>query len=354
MKISDLKKILGLETGKTYNTMDNVCEKLRYGKIMFLVDSDTDGSHIKGLCVNVIHSEWDSLFRISGFLSFMNTPILKASKHGKTRIFYNEGEYNNWKDTPEGQTKSGWTIKYFKGLGTSTPTEFKEYFANKKIVNFIYDGKNSDNTIDMVFNKKRADERKTWLENYNKDIYLNTSLPTVKYEDFVHNELIHFSVYDCQRSIPNLVDGLKTSLRKILYCAFKRNLTTEIKVAQFSGYVSENSSYHHGETSLNNAIVAMAQNFVGSNNINLLEPKGQFGSMLAGGQDSASERYIFTHLNPLTRFIFPEEDDKILRYLEDDGMAIEPEYYVPILPFVLINGQTGIGTGFSTSIPSYN
>ena len=188
----------------------------------------------------------------------------------------------------------------------------------------------------------------------NKDIYLNTSLPTVKYEDFVHNELIHFSVYDCQRSIPNLVDGLKTSLRKILYCAFKRNLTTEIKVAQFSGYVSENSSYHHGETSLNNAIVAMAQNFVGSNNINLLEPKGQFGSMLAGGQDSASERYIFTHLNPLTRFIFPEEDDKILRYLEDDGMAIEPEYYVPILPFVLINGQTGIGTGFSTSIPSYN
>lgn len=353
-EISDLKKILGLETGKTYNTIDNVCEKLRYGKIMFLVDSDTDGSHIKGLCVNVIHSEWDSLFRISGFLSFMNTPILKASKHGKTRIFYNEGEYNNWKDTPEGQTKSGWTIKYFKGLGTSTPTEFKEYFANKKIVDFIYDGINSDNIIDMVFNKKRADERKTWLENYNKDIYLNTSLPTVKYEDFVHNELIHFSVYDCQRSIPNLVDGLKTSLRKILYCAFKRNLTTEIKVAQFSGYVSENSSYHHGETSLNNAIVAMAQNFVGSNNINLLEPKGQFGSMLAGGQDSASERYIFTHLNPLTRFIFPEEDDKILRYLEDDGMSIEPEYYVPILPFVLINGQTGIGTGFSTSIPSYN
>ena len=357
-EITDLKKILGLETGRNYATIQDVHTKLRYGKIMFLVDSDTDGSHIKGLCVNVIHSEWASLFRLSGFLSFMNTPILKASKGAITRVFYNEGEYNNWKQTAEGQQVSGgggkWTIKYFKGLGTSTPKEFKEYFANKKVVDFVYDEEISDDTIDKIFNKKRADERKTWLENYDKTAYLNTSLPTVKYEDFANNELIHFSVYDCQRSIPNLVDGLKTSLRKILYCAFKRNLVSEVKVAQFSGYVSENSSYHHGETSLNNAIVGMAQNFVGSNNINLLEPKGQFGSMLAGGQDSASERYIFTHLNPLTRVIFSHDDDKILRYLEDDGMSIEPDYYVPIIPFVLINGQTGIGTGFSTSIPSYN
>jgi len=353
-EITDLKKILGLETGKKYATIQDVQTKLRYGKIMFLVDSDTDGSHIKGLCVNVIHSEWETLFRISGFLSFMNTPILKASKGtSTTRVFYNEGEYNLWKQTPESSTGK-WNIKYFKGLGTSTPKEFKEYFANKKVVDFVYDPTTSDDIIDKVFNKKRADERKTWLENYDKNAYLNTSIQTVKYEDFVNNELIHFSVYDCQRSIPNLVDGLKTSLRKILFCAFKRNLTTEVKVAQFSGYVSENSSYHHGETSLNNAIVGMAQNFVGSNNINILEPKGQFGSMLAGGQDSASERYIFTHLNPLTRFIFPETDDKILSYLEDDGMAIEPEYYIPILPFVLVNGQTGIGTGFSTSIPSYN
>jgi len=357
-EITDLKKILGLETGRNYATIEDVYSKLRYGKIMFLVDSDTDGSHIKGLCVNVIHSEWSSLFRLSGFLSFMNTPILKASKGSVTRVFYNEGEYNEWKQTSEGQpVLSGagkWTIKYFKGLGTSTPKEFKEYFANKKVVDFVYDENISDDTIDKIFNKKRADERKTWLENYDKTSYLNTSLPTVKYEDFANNELIHFSVYDCQRSIPNLVDGLKTSLRKILYCAFKRNLTTEVKVAQFSGYVSENSSYHHGETSLNNAIVGMAQNFVGSNNINLLEPKGQFGSMLAGGQDSASERYIFTHLNPLTRTIFSTDDDKILHYLEDDGMLIEPEYYVPIIPFVLVNGQTGIGTGFSTSIPSYD
>jgi DNA topoisomerase-2 len=205
-----------------------------------------------------------------------------------------------------------------------------------------------------VFNKERADDRKTWLENYDKTAYLDTNRSSVPYEEFVDQEMIHFSTYDCARSIPNMVDGLKISLRKILFSAFKRKLTSEIKVAQFSGYVSEHSAYHHGEASLNGAIVNMAQNFVGSNNINLLEPLGQFGTRLQGGDDSASERYIFTHLNPLTRAIFPEADDAVLSYLDDDGTIVEPEYYVPIIPFALVNGISGIGTGFSSDIASYN
>ena len=350
-EITDLKKILGLETGKQYPTMEEVAKHLRYGKIMILTDSDVDGSHIKGLCVNLFHSEWSSLFRISGFLSFMNTPILRAKKGQKMLLFYNQGEYKQWMDT---NPSSGWTIKYFKGLGTSTAQEFKEYFTNKKFVDFLYNGDQSDNTIDKVFNKKRPDERKTWLEEYNRDSYLDTSHPTVHYEDFVDKELIHFSVYDCERSIPNLVDGLKISQRKILYCAFKRKLVSEIKVAQLSGYVSEHSEYHHGENSLHGAIIGMAQTFVGSNNINLLTPNGQFGSRLQGGEDSASERYIFTQLHACTRLLFPENDDLVLKYLCEDGHSIEPNYYVPILPMVLCNGISGIGTGFSTSIPPFD
>jgi len=350
-EISDLKKILGLESGKTYATIDDVHKSLRYGKVMFMTDQDLDGSHIKGLCINLFHSEWASLVRIPGFLSFMNTPILRAKKGAQTQLFYNDGEYLAWK---EANNAHGWTIKYFKGLGTSTASEFKEYFANKKIVDFVYAGQVSDDTIDKVFNKKRPDDRKTWLENYDKTAYLDTSHPQVKYEQFIDREMIHFSTYDCARSIPNMVDGLKTSLRKILFSAFKRRLTSEIKVAQFSGYVSEHSAYHHGEASLNGAIVNMAQNFVGSNNINLLEPNGQFGTRLQGGQDSASERYIFTLLNPLTRALFPEADDAVLTYLNDDGTMVEPEYYVPILPFALVNGISGIGTGFSCNIEPYN
>lgn len=350
-EITDIKKILGLETGKEYKTLADVHQNLRYGKIMIMTDQDLDGSHIKGLCMNLFHSEWASLIRIPGFLSFMNTPILRAKKGSEVRLFYNEGEYAEWKTaTPNA---ASWTVKYFKGLGTSTSAEFKEYFANKKFVDFVYNGPTSDDTIDKIFNKKRADDRKTWLENYDRNVYLNTSKPTVHYEEFINQEMIHFSTYDCARSIPNMVDGLKISLRKILYAAFKRKLTSEIKVAQFSGYVSEHSAYHHGEASLNGAIVNMAQNFVGSNNIHLLEPNGQFGSRLQGGDDSASERYIFTLLNSLTRHIFPEADDAVLNYLNDDGTVVEPDYYVPIIPFALVNGISGIGTGFSCNIPSF-
>jgi len=352
-EIAEIKKIVGLEVGKEYKSMEDIHKQLRYSKIIFLCDQDLDGSHIKGLGINLFQAEWPSLYKIPGFIGFMNTPILKARKGAQELLFYNEGEYNNWKENLQTDIKS-WNIKYYKGLGTSTGKEFKEYFENKKIVGFESQGDICDNTIDMVFNKKRADDRKDWLETYDRNAYLDTNKKTVSYKEFVDKEFIHFSKYDCDRSIPNIMDGLKISLRKILFSAFKKNLTTEIKVAQFSGYVSEHSGYHHGEASLNAAIVGMAQNFVGSNNINLFIPSGQFGSRLRGGQDSASERYIFTYLNKITRFIFNFSDDNVLNYLNDDGQIVEPIFYAPIIPMVLVNGSKGIGTGFSTDIMCYN
>jgi len=350
-EIAEIKKILGLETGKQYTSMESVTRNLRYGKVLFMTDQDLDGSHIKGLGINLFQSEWSSLTQIPGFIGFMNTPILKAKKGSNELQFYNEGEYEAWK---EENNATGWKIKYYKGLGTSTGKEFREYFENKKIVGFEHNGEDSTNAIDMVFNKKRADDRKVWLEHYDRKSYLNTNNTSVSYENFINKEFIHFSKYDCDRSIPNLMDGLKISLRKILYSAFKKNLTAEIKVAQFSGYVSEHSGYHHGEASLNGAIVGMAQTYVGSNNINLLMPNGQFGTRLQGGKDSASERYIFTMLNGLTRAIYPIEDDAILEYLNDDGLLVEPLFYAPIIPMVLVNGTKGIGTGFSTDVMCYN
>ena len=238
-------------------------------------------------------------------------------------------------------------------MGTSTSKEFKEYFKEKKIVSFKLENQD-EQAIDGVFNKTKADERKLWLQQYDRNKYLDTNHEEISYSQFINDELIHFSKYDCDRSIPNMIDGLKVSQRKILYSAFKKKLYSEIKVAQFSGYVSEQSGYHHGEASLNGAIVNMAQDFVGSNNVNLLMPNGQFGTRLQGGKDSASERYIFTKMNKITRHIFRKEDDEILNYLDDDGQSVEPVFYVPIIPMILVNGALGIGTGFSTKIPCYN
>ena len=98
----------------------------------------------------------------------------------------------------------------------------------------------------------------------------------------------------------------------------------------------------------------MAQNFVGSNNINLLEPNGQFGTRLQGGKDASAPRYIWTKMNKLAQLIFHPDDNPLLKYNLDDGQKVEPEWYIPVVPLVLINGTEGIGTGFSTKIPSHN
>lgn len=345
-ELNNLKLILGLEKGKIYTSLD----ELRYGHVMIMTDQDVDGSHIKGLFMNWIATYWPSLLDL-GFVTSMITPIIKATKGKKEVIsFYSIGQYLSWKETNDTR---GWKIKYYKGLGTSSSSEAKEYFQNMKKVDYFVDQQSME-TLDLAFNGDRADDRKLWLKNYDIQKTIDTSLTNVSFEDFINLDLIQFSHYDNHRSIPCVMDGFKPSQRKILFTWFKKNQREEIKVAQFSGAVSELSGYHHGENSLNMAIVAMAQNYVGSNNINLFMPNGQFGTRLEGGTDAASPRYIFTELNPLTEKLFIPADRNILTYLDDDGKQIEPEFYVPIIPMVLVNGSNGIGTGYSTNIPLFN
>ena len=349
-EICDIKKILGLQEDVEYTDSSS----LRYGRIMLMTDADADGSHIKGLIMNFL-SKWPSLMKLDGFITSLLTPIVKARKGtGKKEIiesFYSLTSFNDW--LAANRDGKGWDIKYYKGLGTSTPKEGKEYFRDFKMVIYHYD-ESSETTLDLAFNKERSDDRKVWLAGYDNNFILDIGQSRVSFTDFVNKDLIHFSNYDNIRSIPSMCDGLKPSQRKILYCCFKRNLTKEIKVAQLSGYVSENGAYHHGEASLQGAIIGMAQNFVGSNNINLLHPEGQFGSRGMGGKDSAAPRYIFTYLESLTHVLFNKLDNQLYDYNTDDGEKIEPKYYLPIIPMVLVNGSEGIGTGWSSFIPQFN
>ncbi|XP_023281225.1 DNA topoisomerase 2-beta [Seriola lalandi dorsalis] len=219
---------------------------------------------------------------------------------------------------------------------------------------------------DQAFSKKKTDDRKEWLTNFMEDRrqrrmhglpeqYLyGTQARHLSYNDFINKELILFSNSDNERSIPSLVDGLKPGQRKVLFTCMKRNDKREVKVAQLAGSVAEMSAYHHGEQALMMTIVNLAQNFVGSNNVNILQPLGQFGTRINGGKDAASPRYIFTMLSPLAKLLFPAMDSNLLKFLYDDNQKVEPEWYIPIIPLVLVNGAEGIGTGWACKIPNYD
>lgn len=345
-EITNLKKILGLVANKKYENT----KSLRYGKVMIMTDQDHDGSHIKGLVMNVFYSLWRELLEL-GYITSMITPIVKVTKGKKKISFYTLTEYNEWQSQTNDSQK--WSVKYYKGLGTSDAVEAREYFSCIKLNNYIYTDETSK-SMNLAFSKSEADNRKEWLYNYDEGKILNHTDQDIPIQNFINHELIHFSNSDTFRSIGSVYDGLKPSQRKILYSCLKRNLYKEIRVAQLAGYVSENAAYHHGEASLQSAIIGMAQNYLGSNNINLLMPNGQFGTRIMGGQDSASPRYINTELNKIVNLIYPSSDFPLLDYNDDDGVSIEPKYYIPIIPMVLVNGMNGIGTGFSTSIPKFN
>ena len=238
--------------------------------------------------------------------------------------------YNKWKTSLTDEELRTFNVKYYKGLGTSTADEARSYFSHldKHLVPFSHvgDGDRDFERLDMAFRGHRAADRREWLlghlenektkEDGDGRLRLQSKVPISK---FVDDELVLFSCADNIRSIGNASDGLKPSQRKVLYACFKRKLKSEIKVAQLAGYVSEHSAYHHGEMSLQSTIMGMAQDYVGSNNIPLLFPSGQFGTRLQGGKDSASARYIFTRLQAVTRMIYPVADDPLLTYNDDDG-----------------------------------
>uniref|UniRef100_A0A673HYP5 DNA topoisomerase 2 n=1 Tax=Sinocyclocheilus rhinocerous TaxID=307959 RepID=A0A673HYP5_9TELE len=363
-EINNIIKIVGLQYKKSYDDPDSL-KSLRYGKIMIMTDQDQDGSHIKGLIINFFHHNWPSLLKHT-FLEEFITPIVKASKNKQEVSFYSIPEFEEWKKHTENYKT--WHIKYYKGLGTSTSKEAKDYFADmeRHRIMFKYNGTEDDAAITLAFSKKKTDDRKEWLTNFMEDrrqrrmhglpeqFLYGTSTRHLSYNDFINKELILFSNSDNERSIPSLVDGLKPGQRKVLFTCMKRNDKREVKVAQLAGSVAEMSAYHHGEQALMMTIVNLAQNFVGSNNINILQPLGQFGTRINGGKDAASPRYIFTMLSPLAKLLFPAVDSSLLKFLYDDNQKVEPEWYIPIIPMVLVNGAEGIGTGWACKIPNYD
>lgn len=348
-EIRNIITILGLEFGKKYKNL----KSLRYGKVVIMSDADLDGYHIKGLLINLFDVFWPELLHMNFIYEFV-TPILRVSNSTKKKYFYRLSEYTKWLE--ENNNGRGWTTKYYKGLGTIEPVVGKQFFKDidKHLIKFNYSNpEKTEELIDLVFKNKRADERKEWLLNYKAGNFVDKFASKTTYESFINNEYIEWSMADNIRSIPSMVDGLKPSQRKILYTLFKIGGKGELNVGELFGHVKAHAAYHHGPKSLEDGIVNMAQDYVGTNNMSLLEPIGSFGTRLCGGKDASASRYLHTKLKDVTKSFFMPIDNDILTYKEEDSKTVEPYYYVPIIPSVLLNGSEGIGTGWSTLIPQY-
>ncbi|KAL2884557.1 DNA topoisomerase 2 [Ceratocystis lukuohia] len=356
-EIQNIKQFMGLKHKAVYTDT----KSLRYGHLMIMADQDHDGSHIKGLLINFLQVQFPSLLKIPNFFREFITPIVKTWQGNnpkrplRQRSFFTQPEYNEWLEIHK-DDKPKWRYKYFKGLGTSSNDDAQVYFTNLDDHLKVFDTMKAEESslFELAFSKKKADARKEWLGNFVPGTYLDHTTKSISYTDFVNRELILFSMADNIRSIPSVLDGFKPGQRKVIYACFSKNIVQDMKVVELAGFVSGHTSYQHGEVSLQQTIIGLAQDFVGSNNINCLEPSGNFGSRLAGGSDAASARYIHTRLSPFARKVFNPLDEPILEHQFSDGKKIEPVVYAPVIPMVLVNGADGIGTGWSTSIPNFH
>jgi DNA topoisomerase-2 len=185
------------------------------------------------------------------------------------------------------------------------------------------------------------------------DGLLQSIARAIKASRFFNSAFKEFSLYDNVRSIPTLFDGLKPSQRKVIYgMQLRGENAAEIQVERVAAQIAANTDYHHGTGSLESTIVGMANNYAGTNNMNLLIPSGQFGSRLT--KEAASGRYILTKFSENFRKLYKKEDDSILENILVDGEKIEPKFYIPLLPMVLVNGAQGTGTGHACLIMNYH
>lgn len=358
-EIKNIVKIVGLDVSKSYETEEDM-NTLRYGHIAILSDQDHDGSHICGLLLNLLYKFWPKLVERQ-FVQRFITPYVRATSKTQVHEFYNMKAYEQWFEQNK-DSADNFEIKAYKGLGTSLREDSVRYFTNitKHLKTFTCDEHTKDD-INKVFKGENSNVRKQWLSEPPSEP-LDYTKNSFSISSFLNSEVYEYSMHSIKRAVPSLVDGFKTSHRQVIHTLLNCHKSdAEIKVVQLAGKTATHVEYLHGEESLVGTIIGLAQSFSGSNNIPLLVENGYFGSRSGGekkyriGGDSASGRYLFTKLRKGIRGgLFNNDDLNIISYRVVEGKSVEPEFFVPELPLVLINGSNGIATGFRTVIPSFN
>ena len=367
--IASVKQVLGLKEDVDYDDPQNI-KTLRYGFIILTVDADDDGMHILCLVLNFFREKFPGIIR-RNMIGYLRTPIIKVMKGDKiAKRFFTVQKFENWKSK---NSLRGHIVRYFKGLGTSNDDDIKDDLTSAPTVICFHDSKCIDN-FDLAFHEDNADQRKDWIEKW-RDVaqyedVISIDIDTIKKDkndlikaqdisQLINRELIGFSVSSLFRAIPSEYDFLKDSQRKALYSAltyfnYDPKKGKSIKVGRFSNKAADLTQYHHGEKSLIDTFIKMAQDFMGSNNIGYFKKDGQFGTRADGGENAADARYSETHLTWFLPLVYQKESIELVEKRVTDDEECEPLWLPGVIPMGIVNGTNGIATAFSTSTPAHN
>lgn len=352
---NELIQILGLQLNTPYT--EEMAKKLPYQQLMILSDQDVDGSHIAGLLCNFVHYCVPSLLSVRpNFVVRFATSLIRAVVDKKEFGFYSQYEYERWLADMNATSRKVTSVRYFKGLGTSSAALAKQYFRDleKNTIIVKHTGEACTDSVDLVFSKKRQEDRKAFLREVGSDTFVDYSRESTTHKELMELEVLpQYGLTTIRRAIPRVSDGFKDVLCKVFYGARKLHMTSEISVAKAAGKIQSLTNYHHRGTAMEDAIIHMAADYAGMSNLTLLLPMGQFGTRHS--HVAASAAYPNIKLNaPLHAHLFPPEDDDVLDYLVEEGESIEPVQYVSVIPTVLCDGANGIAVGWSTSIPMFH
>lgn len=354
-KISDS---IGLRENIDYSN-DEEFMTLRYGRILICSDADDDGKHINALVVNYI-CRYPSLVA-RGFIWLLRTPIIRVMKGRICYRFLSNSEYEMWKNsTPD---HASYSLKYYKGLAKAVGDDVDRDYDDRDRCNImcLYDDA-AETALKLAFDRKLADVRKDWMLTWKQSVIVE-DLRQLPISTMITEELIQYSLANIERSIPGM-DGLKQSQRKIIYGASvlwsssgKKTFMVKPEdtlINVLNGEVMKSTAYHHGESSVYKTVIWMGQSYVGSNNLPLFKHGGFFGSRNDCGKDHGEPRYLETAPTNIMNYIFRAEDEPILTKQLYNGKQIEYKFYLPVVPIEVINGCTGVGSGWSTSIPPHS
>ena len=321
---------------------------LPYKRIIICVDQDVDGrGNICPLVLQMFHSFWPSLYKL-GFIRQWNSPIIRlVTKSGAKTVaeFKHETDLDKW---IKNNDLSKVDVKYIKGLATHGNKYIPDMFKNftKNTFTHLTD-RNTAKSFNLYYSPHERVARKEILATQVDHLTDEEKLKIDKSGKMSCNRYLDlesktFMQAAMKRTLKGL-DGLTPVRRKILTLMIKHNHTKPMKVFQVGGQTAYEMNYHHGDMSMNGAIIKMAQDYLGSNYFPLLKKEGQFGSRNRKGKDHGSPRYIEVALNvDIVKSIINKDDLYILPKVIEDGSEFEPQYYVPTVPLCILEANKSV------------